>query len=133
MASIIVVLRTRILERLPRLVTRRDLGHFSGLPERTKGAPEMARTDTLVHRLANWANKTPDRPAIRGKTDGVWVTHTWREYWQAVRETARGILALGHKEGECVAIVGDNSCEWVIAQFGIMAARGIPAPIYTTN
>jgi long-chain acyl-CoA synthetase len=93
----------------------------------------MARTDTLVHRLANWAAKQPDRPAIRGKADGAWVAFTWREYWEAVRETARGILALGHKEGECVAIVGDNSPEWVIAQFGIMAVRGIPAPIYTTN
>ena len=93
----------------------------------------MARSDTLVHRLQGWAERTPDLAAIRGKRDGEWVAHTWREYWEAVQETARGLMELGHEEGECVAIVGDNSPEWVIAQFGIMAARGVPAPIYTTN
>lgn len=94
----------------------------------------MARTDTLVHRLRDWAERTPDLAAIRGKQeDGAWVAHTWREYWEAVQETARGLMDLGHAESDCVAIVGDNSPEWVIAQFGIMAARGVPAPIYATN
>ncbi len=93
----------------------------------------MARTDTLVHRLAGWADKKPDEPAIHGKSGGSWRALTWREYWTAAQETARGLIELGHKEGECVAIVGDNCPEWVVAQFGIMAARGVPAPIYTTN
>jgi long-chain acyl-CoA synthetase len=92
----------------------------------------MARTDTLVHRLADWAERTPERPAIHGKKDGRWDTRTWREYWQAAEETGRGLMALGHEAGECIAIVGENSPEWVIAQFGMMSARGVPAPIYTT-
>ncbi len=40
----------------------------------------MARSDTLVHRLQGWAERTPDLAAIRGKRDGEWVAHTWREY-----------------------------------------------------
>ncbi|MCP4444159.1 MAG: long-chain fatty acid--CoA ligase [Myxococcales bacterium] len=58
---------------------------------------------------------------------------SWSEYWEAVRETAKGLIALGHKKGECVAIAGANRTEWVICQFGIVAAGGIPAPGYPTN
>ncbi|MBX3274003.1 MAG: long-chain fatty acid--CoA ligase [Sandaracinaceae bacterium] len=93
----------------------------------------MTDRKTLVDQLAGWAAKRPDRQAIATKVDGAWKTHTWSEYWTAVRETAKGLIALGHEVGECVAIVGDNRSEWVICQFGIMAARGVPAPIYTTN
>ncbi len=92
------------------------------------------RKDTLVHRIASWAQDRRDTPALHDRSaSGEWVSLTWAEYWTAVRETAKGLIALGHTAGECVAIVGANQSEWVIAQFGIMAARGVPAPIYVTN
>jgi long-subunit acyl-CoA synthetase (AMP-forming) len=89
---------------------------------------------TLVHQLAGWAKELPDTPAIHGKgPDGRMRTMTWSQYWTAVREVAKGLITLGHEPGECVAIVGANRMEWVIAQFGIMAAKGVPAPGYPTN
>ncbi|MFH2008774.1 MAG: long-chain fatty acid--CoA ligase [bacterium] len=93
----------------------------------------MGRTDTLVHRLANWAETQPDKPALRTMAGEGWSTLTWSEYWTAVREVAKGLIALGHEVGDCVALVGENRPEWVITQMGIMAARGVPAPIYTNN
>ncbi len=94
----------------------------------------MGRRDTLVHRLADWAVATPRKPAIHDRaSDCDWRTYTWAEYWQAVRDTAKGLIALGHEVGDCVALVGGSRCDWVICQFGIMAARGIPAPIYANN
>ncbi len=91
------------------------------------------RPKTLVHHIAYWAEQQASTPAIHGKVDGRWQQMTWAEYWTAVRETAKGFIAMGHEVGDCVAIVGDNRMEWVVSQFGIMAARGVPAPIYTTN
>lgn len=93
----------------------------------------MAQTDTLIHRLATWAAEQPDRPALHLKHGATWRRYTWSEYWTAVREVAKGLIALGHEVGDCVAIVGENRPEWVIAQFGVMAARGVPAPIYTNS
>ena len=90
-------------------------------------------THTLVHRLADWAEKKPNSPSIHGKVDGAWASRTWAQYWGDVRLFAKGLIALGHQRGECVAIVGDNRMEWVICELGIMAAGGIPAPIYTTE
>jgi len=93
----------------------------------------MSKRKTLVDQLRGWAEERPDRQAIATKVNGRWESHTWSEYWTAAREAAKGLIALGHEAGDCVAIVGDNRSEWVICQFGIMSARGIPAPIYATN
>jgi long-subunit acyl-CoA synthetase (AMP-forming) len=94
----------------------------------------MGQQHTLVHRLADWAERQPDAPAIHEKKeDGSWRTYTWAEYWTAVRNTAKGLIVLGHEVGDCVAIVGGSRCGWVICEFAIQAARGVPAPIYTNN
>lgn len=93
----------------------------------------MSHRHTLVHQLADWAERTPDSPAIHGKVDGEWRHRTWSQWWSDVRAVAKGLLALGHQPGDCVAIVGDNRMEWVTCQMAIMAVGGAPAPIYTTN
>ena len=93
----------------------------------------MGKRHSLVHRIEDWADKKPNSKALHGKKGGAWQSLTWKGYWTAVRETAKGFIALGHQPGECIAIVGNNRVDWVIAQFGIMAARGVPAPIYTSN
>jgi long-subunit acyl-CoA synthetase (AMP-forming) len=90
-------------------------------------------TDTLVHRIAGYAESKANDVALRDKSSGSWASITWSDYWTAIREVAKGLIALGHQPGECVAIVGDNRADWVFCQFGIMAVRGIPAPIYQTN
>ena len=92
------------------------------------------KSQSFVHQIESWAKQKPDAPAIHDKApDGRWRTLTWSEYWTAVREVAKGLIARGHQAGDCVAIVGANRMEWVLAQFGIMAAQGIPAPGYPSN
>jgi len=93
----------------------------------------MRQSQSLVHQLKEHADTKGSEPAIHGQVDGAWVTLSWSEYWTAAREVAKGLIALGHEPGDCVAIVGQNRMEWVIGQFGIMAAKGIPAPGYPTN
>lgn len=93
----------------------------------------MPEARNLVDRLQHWASEKPDAPAIWGRDGTSWYSLSWSEYWTAARETAKGLIALGHEPGDCVAIVGANRPEWVICQFGIMAAGGVPAPSYPTN
>ncbi len=93
----------------------------------------MPDAKTLVDLMRHWATTIGDRPAIHGRVDGVWKRQTWAEYWTAARQVAKGLIALGHEEGQCVGVVGANRMEWVISQMGIIAARGIPAPSYPTN
>ncbi len=94
----------------------------------------MTTPKTLTGQFRRWGIERADEPAIHGKdSSGAWKSYTWGEYWTASREVAKGLIALGHEPKQCVAIVGANRPEWVICQFGIMLAGGIPAPSYPTN
>ncbi len=87
---------------------------------------------SLVHQLQHWADHRPDEPAIHGKLQGRWVHRTWLDYWRDVRSLGKAFIDLGHRPGECIAILADNRMEWVLTQFGANVVQGIPAPIYVT-
>ncbi|MGB3050828.1 MAG: long-chain fatty acid--CoA ligase [Polyangiales bacterium] len=93
----------------------------------------MTLQGTMLSRIERWAKANGDEPAIHDrKSDGTWATSTWAEYGESVRRVGKGLIALGLRPGDCVAIVGANRRDWVICQHGINAARGVPAPLYTT-
>ncbi len=58
---------------------------------------------------------------------------SWRQFGQAVREIACGLVALGLEPGDRVAIMSYNRFEWAVADLAIMAAGGITVPIYHTS
>ena len=93
----------------------------------------MMAMKTLVHGIEHWANARPNHPALHGMRDGRWYHVNWSEYWRSVRALGKAFIDMGHQAGECVAFIGANYPEWVQLQFGVQAARGIPAPIYTTS
>lgn len=94
----------------------------------------MTETWTLPGRVARWAAERPNRKAlIEMGPGGKWVATTWGEYGQAVRGLAKGLISLGVKSGDGVALIGNNRRDWVISQMGISAAAAVPAPIYATN
>jgi long-subunit acyl-CoA synthetase (AMP-forming) len=94
----------------------------------------MTESITLPGHIARQASERPNRKALAEiGPDGEWVSTTWGEYWDAVRNLAKGLIALGVQPGDGVALVGNNRRDWVISQMGISAAGAIPAPIYVTN
>ncbi|MCP4667355.1 MAG: long-chain fatty acid--CoA ligase, partial [Deltaproteobacteria bacterium] len=68
--------------------------------------------------------------AMREKRYGVWSPMTWRQMLQKVQQFALGLRAMGFGPGDKLAVIGDNKPEWVIAEFGCMAAGGIPTGAY---
>jgi long-chain acyl-CoA synthetase len=89
--------------------------------------------DTLIGLIVKNAQEMPDEVAMREKRYGVWSPMTWREFLQNVQRFALGLLALGFKPNDTLAIIGDNKQEWVIAQFGCMAAGGLPTGAYADS
>jgi long-chain acyl-CoA synthetase len=74
-----------------------------------------------------------DTTALRQKEYGIWKRISWREYGDFVRETAAGLLALGLKPGDRVAILGDNRPEWLICHLAAMSAGGVTCGVYPTS
>jgi len=94
----------------------------------------MTDPSTLPGHIARAAARWPDRKAlVEIGPSGGWASTTWGEYWQAVRNLAKGLISLGVQPGESVALVGNNRRDWVISQMGVSAAAAVPAPIYVTN
>ena len=87
---------------------------------------------TLASMFWHRVEQDGDRPAQQSKERGVWQTRTWRQVGDVVRELATGLLALGRKRGEAVAILSASRAEWVQADFAIFSAGCRTIPIYPT-
>ncbi len=87
--------------------------------------------DTLPRLLfARARGETARRPAMREKEFGIWQTYTWADYADHVRRFAAGLLALGFRRGDKLALIGDNRPELYWAELAAMALGGVPVPLY---
>lgn len=84
----------------------------------------------LIGLIVKNAAEMPDEVAIREKRFGVWSPLTWGQFQEKVQRFALGLLALGFGPDQTLAIIGDNKPEWIIAEFGSMAAGGLPTGAY---
>jgi len=89
-------------------------------------------SETLGTMFWSRVEKTPDRPAQMLKRHGAWMTLTWREVGEVVREAALGLIALGRQRGETVALLSASRAEWVQADFAIFSAGCVTVPVYPT-
>ena len=97
------------------------------------GASEDLKDLPLPQQLLHWARVRPDAVALRQKQFGVWEPVTWSAYAQQARWFGLGLLKLGLRPGQSVAVLGENSKEWVYAQFGVGLVGGITAGVYPTS
>jgi len=87
---------------------------------------------TLPKMFWSRVERSADRPAQTFKQDGTWVTWSYRQVGDAVREVATGLLALGRQPGEAVGILSTTRPEWVQADFAIFSAGCRTIPVYPT-
>ncbi len=90
------------------------------------------KSKILVNKVKHWATEQPESPALYTRQKDGWHSISWKEYYTRVQKAAQGLIALGHQPNDSVAIISSNRMEWLISQFGINAAQGIPAPVYVT-
>jgi long-chain acyl-CoA synthetase len=70
--------------------------------------------------------------AIREKAYGIWQAFTWRDYFRYSKQVALGLLTLGLKRGEHVAMVLDNHPEWLFTELGSQAVGAITVNLFTS-
>lgn len=74
----------------------------------------------------------PREDALGAKVDGKWITHSTDEFVSQVNKVSRGLLALGIKPGDKIALISNNRPEWCMVDLGILQIGGIDVPIYPT-
>ena len=63
--------------------------------------------------------------AMRLKRFGIWNEWTWKDEYYKVRQFSLGLVSLGLKPEDKVAILGDNEPETFWASFAVQSAQGI--------
>ena len=73
------------------------------------------------------------RTATKQKRDGRWVDTSWADLARRARDISDGLASLGLAKGDRVAILGESTTEWILADLGVMGAAAVSVPIYQSN
>jgi len=88
--------------------------------------------DTVPKLFFHRVEKYKDRVALRKKDLGIWDKITWLQYGEMVRRVGMGLVALGLKPKDRVAIMGESRPEWLYADLGNLSVNGVSVGVYTT-
>ena len=79
------------------------------------------------------AAKLGKQPFLWSKAAGGWTALDYATVAGQVLSVAAGLIELGVKPGDRVALVSENRPEWLVADLAIMAVGGITVPAFSTN
>ncbi len=91
---------------------------------------DLRRYDTFPKLLLRNADLRPKAPAFREKEYGIWQTYSWSDVRENVEALALGMIDLGLKRDDKVAIVGSNRPKLYWAFAAVQSAGAVPVPIY---
>lgn len=80
--------------------------------------------------LARNVARFGDRPAYREKEFGIWQSWTWAEAAEEIRALALGMLVLGLRQGDYVAVIGRNRPAHYWSMIAAQMCGAIPVPLY---
>ena len=86
--------------------------------------PQLLRLRAMMH---------GDRLALREKDYGIWNPYSWNHYYLTARAVALGLLSLGIKPGDRIAIAAEDTPEWFYADLGTQMVGAVAVGIYPTN
>ncbi len=84
---------------------------------------------TIIDILENSAQKYANNPYILEKKTDKYEALTYKETREQVYKVAAGLLALGLKKGDRVALLSESRTDWVISELGVLYAGAISVPL----
>ncbi len=96
-------------------------------PAAGTGSKTMADMVTIA------ASRFGRSAAMKRKVGDAWVSDSYAELGESVREIALGLVDLGIDRGDRVAILSNTRPEWTEANFGTLCAGAVTVSIYQTN
>lgn len=93
------------------------------------------RPPSVAHLLLERVAETPDTEAYRYPVDDgaggtQWRSLTWAQALERIRAIAAGLMDLGVRPEERVAIASSTRIEWILADFGVMCAGAAVTTVY---
>jgi len=91
------------------------------------------REKTVPGLLLERMKRNPHDVAYRAKKFGIYRERTWMDFGQLVETCAWGLTAVGLKQGERLALMGDPCEEYVICELAAQALGAVTYGIYPTS
>ncbi|MEA3222119.1 MAG: long-chain fatty acid--CoA ligase [Thermodesulfobacteriota bacterium] len=70
---------------------------------------------------------------IRYMADGGYTNISWIEAQRKVVSLGLGLLSMGVRKGDMIALFSENRWEWIIADIAVLSIGAIDVPIYSTS
>src|SRR3954464_10659629 len=97
-------------------------------------AESSTNSKTCADLMPLAAERHGDLSAVTYKDEsGEWVSKSYREVGDIVRQLALGLLELGIEKGDKVAILANTRPEWTYFDFAALSVGAVVVPIYQTN
>jgi long-chain acyl-CoA synthetase len=97
-------------------------------------AESSTNSKTCADLMPLAAERHADLTAVTYKdSSGEWISKTYREVGEIVRQLALGLIELGIEKGDKVAILANTRPEWTYFDFAALSAGATVVPIYQTN
>ncbi|MBI4965751.1 MAG: AMP-binding protein [Desulfomonile tiedjei] len=93
----------------------------------------MSEEDTYPKFLMRNKKQWGDRVALRRKDMGIWQNYTWNDCYEHVKHLCFGLVELGLKPGDKVALIGDDEPEGFWAEAAIQAAGGVVVAMWSDS
>ena len=123
---------TRCVDRSGNGAATSDLSFST--PERKDSAGTMQPSDskfrTLIDLLDRNMSNYGEKPAYREKEFGIWQSWTWFDAANEIESLALGLIKLGAKEGDKIAVAGRNRPALYWSILAIQSIGSIPVPVY---
>jgi long-chain acyl-CoA synthetase len=85
---------------------------------------------TLIGLLQESVVKYASLAALKTRNpDGSFLTLTFAELYQAVRELGTGLISIGLQPKKHVAIVAENNHRWLVSDLAILGCGGVDVPL----
>ncbi|MEW6232586.1 MAG: AMP-binding protein [Chloroflexota bacterium] len=89
--------------------------------------PEMTIPKLFLQTVKKYGHK---KVAMREKEFGIWRPITWQDYYENVKALALGMVSLGLKRDDKVALIGDNRPEGLWAEMAALCVGAQAIWIY---
>jgi len=89
--------------------------------------------ESLAALFLSQATRYRSKVLYRFAQSGNWYAYTWDEALRHVREIACGLVSLGVKRGDRVAILSNNRVEWNLIDWANICMGALTVPIYASS
>ena len=98
-----------------------------------KAREGLAKVNSVADLFRSRLATDAQRSAARFKQNGAWKDVTWESLGAQAEEAAWGLIALGVKKGEMVALIGATRIEWTVCDLAVAFVGAVAVPIYHSN